>query len=156
MKEMTALMRTDLQWGDRVALLAYEMRMQPAALVEQDSFGVRHMFKHEWYIREFDLPAGITFVGRIHKHGHIVKLLKGSASLIMEDREQIFHAPSVIHTVAGFQTVCFTITDITAQSWHFNPDGCRDIDELEDEHFGSPIAMLERGKQLWSAQSQLQ
>lgn len=153
-----------MPWGDRVALLAHAVQAMPGATVEQDDFGVRHMFKELWYVREFDLPACSIFIGRSHRLGHIVKLLRGQVLLSVEDRQLEFVAPAVIHTVPGFQTVCYALTDITAQSWHFNPEQYRDIERLEDEHFGSPIAVLEQGKILahlqenvkWLAQLQLQ
>lgn len=156
MNALAVLERTELSWEDRAALLAYEVSLLPAAISRPDDFNVRHVFKDEWYIREFSLPAGAIFVGRVHRHGHIVKLLDGKVQLIMESGRREFTAPEVIHTQPGFISICVVLTDMTAQSWHFNPAGCRDIDELEAEHFGSPLHMLIRGEQLWSAQLQLQ
>lgn len=155
MKELAVLERTDLSWSDRAALLAFEVSRMATAIENPDDFNVHHIFKDEWYIREFSLPAGTIFVGRMHRHGHIVKLIDGKVMLEMEGGKREFSAPAVIHTTPGFITVCVMLTDMTAQSWHFNPDGCRDIDELEAEHFGSPIATLQRGEQLWLAQLQL-
>lgn len=156
MNELKILERKDLSWEDRAALLAFEVSQLSTAITNPDDFSVHHMFRDEWYIREFSLPAGTIFVGRSHKIGHIVKLTKGKVLLAMEAGNREFTAPAVIHTKPGFITICVMLTDMSAQSWHFNPDRCMDISELEDEHFGSPIAMLERGKQLWSAQLQLQ
>lgn len=146
--ELAVLERKDLSWSDRIALLAYKVSQSEGAINDQDDFGVRHMFQHEWYIREFDLPANCTFVGRVHKQGHIVKLLSGRVWLATEGQLIPFTGPAVIHTNAGFQTVCYTTTRITAQTWHFNPDSCRDIDELEDEYFGPILPVLQRGEQL--------
>lgn len=164
MNEMKILERQDMPWGDRVALLAHAVQAMPGATVEQDDFDVRHMFKELWYVREFDLPASSIFIGRSHRLGHIVKLLSGRVVLVLEDHRLEYVAPAVIQTVPGFQTVCYALTDITAQSWHFNPEQYRDIERLEDEHFGSPTAVLERGETLansqenvkWLAQLQLQ
>lgn len=156
MKELVVLERNDLSWADRAALLAYQVSQHPNAITDPDDFSVHHMFRGEWYIREFSMPAGTIFVGRIHRHGHIVKLIRGKVLLATENGKREFSAPAVIHTTAGFITVCVMLTDMTAQSWHFNPDGCRDVEELEAEHFGSPFAILQRGEQLWSVQQSLQ
>lgn len=156
MNELKILERSELSWGDRIALLADTVQAMPGAIVEQDDFGVRHMFKDIWYVREFDLPAECIFVGRIHKQGHIIKLLSGRVVLILEDRRLEYVAPAVIHTVPGFQTVCYTLTGITAQSWHFNPEQYRDIERLEDEHFVPPTATLELGKSLAHTQENIE
>lgn len=138
-----------LPWDDQVAWLAHKIAGVEGALVEADDFEVKHMFKGMWYVREMELPADYFFIGRVHLLGHIVKLLEGSVHLIGPDGWSItYTAPAMIHTKPGFQTVCYTLDAIRAQSWHFNPDGCRDIDDLEAEYFGTPQSVLERGAQL--------
>lgn len=148
-----------LSWSDKIAWWAAKIAAVDGAMVEADDFNVRHSFKGVWYIREFDLPADHFFIGRTHLQGHIVKLIRGSTFLYVPEGPPLrYCAPAMIHTVPGFQTVAHTITEITAQSWHLNPDGIRDIDELESEYFGAPSVVLERGAQLiqealiWSAQ----
>lgn len=145
-------------WDDKVAWLAATIAPLQGALVERDDFGVKHMFKDNWYIREMRLPADFIFVGRRHLEGHIVKLLEGEANVLFADGNwHKYYAPSQLQTYPGFYMVVHTITEITAQSWHFNPDGCRNIDDLESEYFGPPSVVLERGAQLiqealtWSA-----
>lgn len=147
-----------LSWEDKIAWLAAKIAVSPGALIEDDDFDIKHMFKGEWYIREINLPADYIFIGRAHLLGHLVKLIEGSALLVTSLGTVRHNAPSMIHTVPGFQTVAFTLSPVIAQSWHFNPDGCRDIRELEKEHFGEPSVVLERGQQLikeqltWQAQ----
>lgn len=145
-------------WPDKVAWMAAKIAPQEGAIVEADDFNVRHSFKGVWYIREFELPADFIFIGRKHLQGHIVKLLKGSSFLITPTETLRYCAPAMIHTKSGFYTVAHTITPILAQSWHLNPDGLRDIDELESLYFEAPLITLQRGAQLiqealtWSEQ----
>lgn len=160
MNELTLIQTApkELVWRDRIAWLAAKIAGQEGALVEDDDFEVRHSFKGVWYIREIELPADYYFIGRTHLQGHVVKLLRGSAFLIGPTQALRYCAPAVIHTAVGFQTVAYTITSVLAQSWHLNPDGCRDIAALEAQYFESPSVVLNRGKQLiqeqltWQAQ----
>jgi hypothetical protein len=160
MNQLVALdQHPELSWGDRIALFAYKISQQQGAKTsEDDAYNLKHMFRGEWYVREMELPGGFVFVGRIHKQGHMVKLLEGSASVRTEFALRRHYAPDTIHTVPGFQMVAYAHTNILAQSWHFNPQGIRDISELEDEFFGNPSAVLQRGEQLaqeklsWSVQ----
>lgn len=145
-------------WADKIAWLAAKISVLEGAQVEADDFNIRHSFRGVWYIREFDLPADHFFIGRTHLQGHIVKLIRGSSFLYVPEGPVLrYCAPAIIHTKPGFQTVAHTITEVTAQSWHLNPDGCRDIAELEAEYFAPPSLILERGAQLiqealtWSA-----
>lgn len=150
MKELAVLELKELSWGDRVALLAWEVSQLPNAITDQDDFCVHHMFRDEWYIREFTMPAGTIFVGRQHLQGHIVKLMRGRVLLALEDTQVEFTAPAVIHTVPGFMTACVMLTEVQVQTWHFNPEGCRDIEELEDQFFAPAAPVLEHGKALYS------
>lgn len=148
MKELAVLERKDLSWSDRVALLSYEISQHPTATSNQDDFGIRHIFKDEWYIREFAMPAGTIFIGRVHKQGHILKLITGEVMLEMEGGRRKYIAPATIHTAPNFIAVCVMLTDIVAQGWFLNPDNCRDVDKLEREYFSDPAEMLKLGNEL--------
>lgn len=150
MKELQTLdSHPDLSWSDRIALFAYAMSQQPdAKQSDDDAFKLKHMFRGDWYIREMSLPEGFVFVGRIHKQGHMVKLIDGSVSVRTEHSLIQHFAPDVLHTVPGFQMVVYAHVNIVAQSWHHNPSHCRDIAALENEFFVDPQLVLDRGAQL--------
>lgn len=148
MKELAVLERKELPWSDRVALLSHEISQHPVATSNQADFNIHHIFKDEWYIREFSMPAGTIFIGRVHKQGHILKLITGEVMLETEQGKLKYVAPATIHTVPNFIAVCVMLTDIVAQGWFFNPDNCRDVDKLENEYFSNPAEMLEQGRQL--------
>ncbi|SRR5260221_5111805 len=148
MKEiMPLLARTDLAWSDRVAMLAYQLSQPSGEEIE-----VKHSFRSVWYIREMRIPADTYFIGRPHIEGHILKLLNGRAAMIYEGRPQVFVAPAVVYTKPEFQAVAYTYTDVLVQTWHLNPDNCRDLEALENSFFGPAEPVLARGKEL----SQLQ
>jgi len=138
----------ELSWPDKIAWLAAKIAPLEGSKVEDDDFEIRHSFKGVWYIREFDLPADYIFIGRTHLLGHIVKLIRGTTWVETPTGRVRYCAPAMTHTQPGHQMVVQTITPITAQSWHLNPDGCRDIAELESEYFAPPSVILQRGAQL--------
>jgi hypothetical protein len=133
--------------------LAWKIRQVGGYQVED--FEVRHIFHPGRYVREFDLPADFIFIGRVHKKGHLVELLRGRTELITEKGTTVHNAIDRLMTVPGFQTVIHTLTPITACSIHANPNEIRDIEELEDEFFEPVAPLLMRGQgvqeQLWLA-----
>jgi len=143
MKLPAILDQPAVAWNDRVAMMAYQLSKHAGELLP-----VRHIFKDMWYIREMELPRDIYFVGREHKEGHIVKLLRGKAALLLPDGPRDFCAPAVIHTQPGFHSVAYTYTNILVQTWHDNFDNCQDIEVLEARYFSAAQPVLERGKQL--------
>lgn len=159
MNPLQTLDELDLPWEDKIAYLAFHL-----SKIGESEFDVRHRFVGLWYVREIRLPAEVYFIGRTHIHGHILKLIEGSATVKAEKWQKTFKAPDVMHTVPGFQMVCFTLEPVICEAWHFNPDECQNIPQLEAEHYGSPEAVLRRGqvvdyqlKELqWQAQSQPQ
>jgi len=66
-----------------------------------------------------------------------VTLLQGAVILITPENKRRFHAVKTIHTTPGFHTVCYTLTDVIAQTVHANPGDCEDIPALEAKIFGA-------------------
>lgn len=135
---------SQLSWSDKVALLTYRFMQR-----EQEETGLHHLFQDDLYIREVRIPAGTLIVGRIHKIGHEMELLKGQVILIGPDGfSHGVQAPEKVHTGPGFQMVCFTLSDVIARTIHPNADQNRDIAELEAEFFEDPAKLIERGEQI--------
>lgn len=132
-----------MSWADKIAYLAHKL-----APVGRTSLPLKHSFRDEWYVREITVPADTVFIGRPHVHGHICKLISGSLLLLTEEKRIQLTAPYQIHTRPGYQMVFYTYTEVVGETWHFNPDKCRDINELETEHFGLAEAVLQRGQML--------
>jgi hypothetical protein len=138
--------RPDLSWSDKVAYLAWKISQNGGA--KSDDFEVKHIFEKGIYIREFELPEKFVFIGRVHRKGHMVELLYGSANLITERGSKTYSAIDRIKTPAGFQTVAYTLTPCIVRSVHENPSESRDILELENEFFGPVQPILDRGSQV--------
>lgn len=140
-----------LPWGDRVALVAYQMDRLGEPLPP-----VTHVFAPGIYIREMEIPKGTLFLGREHLQGHWVQLLEGSVTLLTPAGRQLVNAPAQIHTWPGYYMVVYTEEKIKCRSLHPNITELRDIKALEDLYFGSVEAILERGEDIhrslkWSA-----
>ena len=43
-----------------------------------------HFFAPSMYGRKFTMPKGMLVVGKIHKHAHLIMVLKGRAEVISE------------------------------------------------------------------------
>lgn len=131
-----------LSWADKVAYLAYVLH-DPKALEDCPVF---HLFQPGFYIRETHVPGGQIFIGRVHRNGHVVKLLTGIGVVLEEGRRRIFRAPAVIHTQPGFQMCGYTVTPVFVQTWHPTSDAQRDVNTLELRDFEPAEATLERGR----------
>lgn len=150
---LAVLERDGLSWHEKVALLGWWMHCNlPSAVPE-----VKHIFQPGWYIRQMTMPAGQLFVGRIHRQGHLLKLIAGRAMWLRPDGRFIYDAPATVQTAPGSQVVAVSITEVVVQSLHVNPDDSRDIQQLEEDAFEPPESTLALGKELmkepkWLAQ----
>lgn len=133
-----------LTWAQKLAYLAYKLHDPKASEV----CPVTHFFEHGNYIRTMFIPKGQLFIGRVHRYGHIVKLISGKAFLIEEAGKQLKEAPTEMLTKPGYQTVAYTLSDVVAQTVHPNPDELRDVQGLEDDIFESAESVMLRGKQV--------
>jgi hypothetical protein len=134
----------ELCWKDKVAYLAWKISQNGGMKAEE--LEVRHIFWPGLYIREFELPGDFIFIGRVHRKGHLVELLRGSVTVITEKGNRTFHAVDRISTEPGFQTVAHIITPSLVRSIHENPFELRDVEQLEDEFFEPVQPLLVRGQ----------
>jgi hypothetical protein len=128
-----------LTWADKVNYLGYAMR-------NDETCPRRHIFEPGWYICEIDIPASRVFIGRVHKHGHICKLVKGELILLSEEGRTYHQAVDQIVTGKGYQAVLYTLTDVVGRTYHPNPSDCRDVDKLDEEHWETRESALEHGR----------
>lgn len=96
--------------------------------------GAIHHFAKGMYAREFSMPAGMTVVGKIHKHEHLMMVLKGHARVVSEfDANEVFGG--FIHvSQPGAKRVVFAIEDTTFVTVHLNPTDTHDLSEIEALH----------------------
>lgn len=135
-------MPQDLCWKGKVAYLAFQLQQYGNG----KEIPVGHIFKEGAYWREARYPANCYIIGREHKIGHECRLLEGSVILCGEGSRVRIDAPYAIKTNQGFQMVVYTLTPIVAVTIHPNPEGSRNIDELEDKWFMPEVDTLELGK----------
>jgi hypothetical protein len=123
----------EMAWHEKLAYWTYL-----TSKLQQSDTPVWHGFQEGKYMRMMQIPAGVVFVGRGHRHGHEIRLLQGSVILINEHERTTRNAPDSIVSPPGYHTVCFTLTDVLGQTVH--PDnGERDLTKLENDIF-EPIA----------------
>jgi hypothetical protein len=93
-----------------------------------------HFFAHGQYCRRFSMPAGMLVVGKIHKHDHLMMLLKGSALVISEFGSDEIEAGYVAVSKAGVKRVVLAIEDCVFATVHNNPENSQDLVEIESAH----------------------
>jgi hypothetical protein len=134
----------ELSWADKIAYLAWKINQNGG--VKPEDIEVRHIFEPGRYVREFELPGNFVFIGRTHRKGHLIELLRGSAKLITTKGTTVHRAIDRMSTLPGFQTVAYTLEPCLVRSVHLNQLECRDVAELEDEYFEPVQPLLVRGQ----------
>jgi len=93
-----------------------------------------HHFAPGMYGREFSMPAGMVVVGKIHKHGHLMMVVKGRATVVDEFGRYEVAAGYVQSSRPGAKRVVYAHEDTTFVTVHLNPDDARDLVQIEAEH----------------------
>lgn len=111
-----------------------------------------HHFAPGMYGREFSMPAGMLVVGKVHKHGHIMMVVKGRATVVDEFGRYEVEAGFVQASRPGAKRVVLAHEDTTFVTVHLNPTDTQDLAVIEaahiepesDEAQALMAAMLER------------
>ena len=93
-----------------------------------------HHYAKGMYAREFSMPAGMTVVGKKHKHEHLMMVLKGHAKIATEFGNQEVKAGFIHVSQPGAKRVVYAIEDTTFVTVHLNPSDTTDIEQIEAEH----------------------
>jgi quercetin dioxygenase-like cupin family protein len=93
-----------------------------------------HHFAPGMYGREFSMPAGMLVVGKIHKHGHIMMVVKGRATVLDEFGRYEVAAGFVQASRPGAKRVVLAHEDTTFVTVHLNPTDTQDLVLIEAEH----------------------
>lgn len=94
------------------------------------------------YAREILLPAGLTIVGKIHKHAHLNMLMKGRVSVFTEKGREDFTGPLTMVSQAGTKRAVYAHEDTIWVTVHLT--NSTDLDEIEAEIIAKDFAELER------------
>lgn len=94
------------------------------------------------YAREILLPAGLTIVGKIHKHAHLNMLMKGRVSVFTEKGREDFTGPLTMVSQAGTKRAVYAHEDTIWVTVHLT--NSTDLEEIEAEIIAKDFAELER------------
>ena len=93
-----------------------------------------HHFAPGMYGREFSMPAGMLVVGKIHRHGHLMMVAKGRATVIDEFGRYEVQAGFVQASKPGAKRVVLAHEDTTFVTVHLNPTDTQDLEQIEATH----------------------
>lgn len=93
-----------------------------------------HHFAPGMYAREFPMPAGMAVVGKIHKHGHLMMVLKGRATVVDEFGRYEVSAGFIQASRPGAKRVVYAHEDTTFLTVHLNPTDTTNLELIEAEH----------------------
>ena len=111
------------------------LRLQEALLpVQCEMPEPVHHFARGMYGRELTLPAGAVVVGKIHKHEHLLMVLKGRATVVSEFGRQEVLAGWISVSLPGTKRAVYSHEDTTFVTVHLNPTDTHDLHAVEAEH----------------------
>lgn len=90
-----------------------------------------HHFAPGVYAREIFLPAGVTVVGKLHKHAHLNIISKGSVLVSTEKGNEQFDAPFTFTSYAGTKRAVHALEDTIWTTIHVTDK--TDLEEIESE-----------------------
>ena len=92
---------------------------------------VKHSFGEGCYVREWNSPAGMLVVSKVHKIAHPFFVLKGVISVATEDGVEKIEAPHYGITPAGTKRVLYVHEDTQWVTVHVTDQ--TDLGEIEKE-----------------------
>ncbi len=93
-----------------------------------------HLFAPGMYLRTLLIPAGMTVVGKTHKHAHFLMVLKGRARVVSEFGNDELGAGHVSVSQPGVKRAVYAIEDTLFATVHVNKDDGQDLAAIEAEH----------------------
>lgn len=86
------------------------------------------------YARECSVPTGMVFTGKLHRHPHIVSLIKGRMAIVSEDGRKVVSAPSTWAAPAGSKRAFYALEDSVLLNVHITTiEDETNLDKLEEE-----------------------
>lgn len=158
MNEVTTIegKKSKINYAAREAILSFEeMLMQRPGTVygDSDECPLNHTFCNGMYIREMEIPAGITLTGKIHKHEHPVFLMEGEILVATEDGVIHLIAPQYFISPPGVKRAARTLSDTVWVTIHQNLENITNLGKLEEQNisksykeFDNYVAKLEWDK----------
>ena len=86
------------------------------------------------YTRELSVPKGMTFTGKIHRHSHMVFVLKGEFLVVSESGREHIKAPATWVSPAGTKRAFYALEDSIISTVHLTKHSEeQDLEAIEEE-----------------------
>ena len=103
---------------------------------------VKHVFGKGCYIREWNSPAGMFVVSKLHKFEHPYFVLKGKISVMTESGVEVIEAPHYGITPAGTKRMLYTHSETQWVTVHVTDE--TDLEKIEAEIISDdPVSLLD-------------
>jgi len=96
---------------------------------EQAEIPEKHYFSKGVYAREITIPAGIAFVGKVHKHENLNILSKGKIVVATSEGTVTLEAPCTLVSPPGTQRAGFALEETVWTTIHGTEE--TDLDKIE-------------------------
>lgn len=122
-------------------------RLQQAMIpIQCEMPEAEHFFAPGMYGRRFAMPAGMLVVGKIHKHAHLMMVLKGRASVLTEFGREEVSAGYVSVSQPGAKRIVLAYEDTVFMTVHTNQTDTQDLLEIESQHIIPESCYLDEDK----------
>lgn len=131
----------DLEMRNKILRLQAEMEALPES--EQVIPEVTHFFEDGLYARAMLIPAGVTVIGKIHKHAHHNHIHFGDIIVASESGIFRYIGENDFVSTPGTKRVVHAVADTLWITYHENPTDTRDLAQLEAEIIAPSYTALE-------------
>ncbi|GAA5075447.1 hypothetical protein [Lysobacter panacisoli] len=114
-----------------------------------------HYFADGIYGRALPIKAGSIIVGKIHRHEHIVMLIKGSVTVNTDRGMETITAPHIWVAAPGAKRAFYAHEDSLLFTAHTNPNNERDLEVIE-AHVIEPEGLLTHAPEVSEFTDELQ
>lgn len=104
---------------------------------------VRHIFAPGVYCRQMLIPAGVTIVGKIHRHAHVNMISIGRIAVVTEFGQEIIEGPKTWVSEPGTKRAVTALTDTIWTTVH--PTDETDLAKIEEHVIAPSFEAIGRG-----------
>lgn len=103
-----------------------------------------HHFANGVYIRSMTIPPGMTIVGKVHRHEHIIIVAKGRIRIVSEGSAGEYSAGYVGISPPWTKRAVHALEETVVINVHYNPTNTQDLAAIEAEHIVPEHEALEQ------------
>ena len=103
---------------------------EEVAKLPQIEFKPSHYFAPGMYVRELVIEKDSLVIGKIHRHEHVVMLMKGDATVYTQDKCERIKGPKIWISPAGVKRVVYAHKECTFATVHATNE--TDLDKIEE------------------------